>query len=339
MTLGLPNHSLQPTRLAGGKLGLVRSASPRPRMSIRILCCAPMSPWLPRWHVGAPCLLVETDQGPVLVDTGLGLHDYQSPSWLVRFFRVAFGMGIDPEMAAVRQLSRLGYQAGVVQHIVLTHLHFDHAGGLPDFPHAQVHVHRSEYEAMLHPRKCIELGYNRSDFAHGPRWVLYGEQGEEWLGLNAIKLPFVPEMYLVPLFGHTRGHCGVAIRDGNGWLLQCADALPANAEFDVTPDWLNRLVIGPHVPHLRAWSADHPEVHLLAGHMWQAFFNEHVGGPTARCSPGRTPGPSADLAGGRQLWRSVACQNARESVKRSLSRRAVAELEAVRRTCVALRTW
>jgi glyoxylase-like metal-dependent hydrolase (beta-lactamase superfamily II) len=232
-----------------------------------------MSPWFPRWHIGAPCLVIETNQGLVLVDTGLGLHDYERPSLMVRFFLRDFGVIRDPELAAVRQLARLGYSATAVSHIVQTHLHFDHAGGLPDFPHAQVHVHRKEYEAMLHPRSWIELAYDRLDFAHHPCWVLYDQPDAQWLGLEAIHLPFTPEMYLVPLFGHTRGHCGVAIQDGEGWLFQCADALPINAEFDITPAWLNRLVLGPYVPRLRLWASEHPDVRLLAGHMWQSFFD------------------------------------------------------------------
>ena len=32
-------------------------------VTIRILNCAAMSPWLPRWYLGTPCLLVETEQG------------------------------------------------------------------------------------------------------------------------------------------------------------------------------------------------------------------------------------------------------------------------------------
>ena len=241
-------------------------------MAIRILDCARMSPWFPRWHIGGTCLLVDTDKGPVLVDTGLGLHDYTNPTLMVRFFSRDFGVHNDPERAAVRQVAQLGYPPESVQHIVMTHLHFDHAGGLPDFPHARVHVHRRELDAMRRPRSLIEIAYDHSDFAHDPSWVFYDQIDSEWLGLEAIRLPFSPQMFLIPLFGHTRGHCGVALQDGKGWLFHCADALPTNAQFDITPSWLNRLVLGPHVPRLRAWASAHPEVRLLAGHMWRTFF-------------------------------------------------------------------
>lgn len=243
-------------------------------MPICILNCATIEPWFPRWHVGTPCLLIETDQGLVLVDTGLGLRDYASPSPLVRFFRSALGIPNDPRQTALRQLAGLGYPPEDLRHIVLTHLHFDHAGGLPDFPHAQVHIHQREYEAMQRSLGFSARFYDRSHFAHGPRWVLYGSQTERWQGLEAIRLPFTPEMYLVPLFGHTRGHCGVAISDGDGWILQCADALPTNAQFDISPDWINRRVIGPHVPRLRAWAEAHPNVRIIAAHMWLSFFEK-----------------------------------------------------------------
>ena len=241
-------------------------------MSICVLNCAAMAPWFPRWHVGTPCLLIETNQGLVLVDTGLGLHDYTSPSPVVRLFRSALRVPNDPGLTAVRQLIRLGYQPEAVQHIILTHLHFDHAGGLPDFPHAQVHIHQREYDALRQPRSWMEMAYDRSHFAHGPHWVLYERPTDKWQGFDALRLPFTPEMYLIPLFGHTRGHCGVAIQDENGWLFQCGDALPTNAQFDLTPDWLNQLAIGPHVPRLRAWAAAHPDVRIMAAHMWLSFF-------------------------------------------------------------------
>jgi len=241
-------------------------------MSLRVLNCAPMRPWWPRWDVGATCILVETDQGLVLVDTGVGLHDHEHPCWIVRLFALIFGLRRGPDTTAVRQLGKRGIPSESITHIVLTHLHFDHAGGLPDFPHADVHVHRREHQAFLHPRSWIELAYDRADAAHGPRWVLYDRPDAEWFGFEAIRLPFRPAMYLIPLFGHTRGHCGVAIQAGDRWVFQCADALPLSADFNVTPAWLNRLVLGPHQMRLQAFATQHPEVQMLAGHMWRPFF-------------------------------------------------------------------
>jgi glyoxylase-like metal-dependent hydrolase (beta-lactamase superfamily II) len=221
------------------------------------------------------CLAIDTDRGLPLADTGVGLHDRTHPFWIVRQFALDFGLQRDPDTTAVHQLARRGIAAGDVRHIVLTHLHFDHAGGLPDFPHAQVHVHRREYEAFLRPREWIELAYDRLDAAHSPAWRLYEPIDAEWLGFEAIRLPFTPSMYLVPLFGQTRGHCGVAIQTEDGWIFHCGDALPLNAAADVTPAWLNRLVLGPHGPRLEALARAHPEVRLLAGHMRRTFFQDN----------------------------------------------------------------
>jgi glyoxylase-like metal-dependent hydrolase (beta-lactamase superfamily II) len=244
-------------------------------MTIRILDCAPMSPWFPRWHLGGTCLLVETNAGLTLIDSGLGLHDHSNPSPTVKFFISDFGIHKDPESTAIRQISRLGYTPEEVKHIVLTHLHFDHAGGIADFPHAQVHVHKRELDALKNPRQLIDLAYDRSDFVHNPAWVVYDAPDTNWLGFEAIRLPFTPEMYFIPLFGHTRGHCGVAIKSEKGWVFNCADALPTNAQFDLVPHWIGRLVIGSHVSRIREWSRAHPEVRLLAGHMWTSFFEEN----------------------------------------------------------------
>lgn len=228
-----------------------------------------MSPWFPRWKVATPCLVVETDQGLALVDTGMGVHDYTKPSRMVRFFIADFGIPCDPRWAAINQLEQLGYPPESVRHIILTHLHFDHAGGLPDFPHAQVHLHRREYEAMRRPRRLIELAYDPLDFAHKPKWVLYDKVNADWQGLEAIRLPFMPEIYLIPLFGHTRGLCGVAIQDGAGWIFQCSDAIPIEARFDLVPGWLMRMVLGAMVDRMREWGKTHPDIRILAGHEFE----------------------------------------------------------------------
>ena len=233
-----------------------------------------MSPWWPRWQVGQICIQVDSDQGPILVDPGLGLHDHEDPSRLVRFFRFDFGIQYAPDQTAIRQVEHLGYQPEKIEHIVLTHLHFDHAGGIVDFPRAKIQLHRKEFEASLHPKTWIErFAYDKKDFEHGPDWVLYDQSNTRWFDFDAIQLPFSPRMFLIPLFGHTSGLCGVAIETETGWLLQASDSIPINAEFDIVPGWLSRLVIGPHVTRLKTFAHDHPEVRILAGHAWKSFFH------------------------------------------------------------------
>ena len=232
-------------------------------------------PWPPHRAIGAVCLLAETNRGLLLVDTGLGLHDYAGATRMMRDFKRVMRAVEDPGLAAVRQVVRLGYRPEDVQDIVLSHLHLDHAGGLPDFPAAQVHVSRREYQALQHPRKLSELPYNRADFAHSPQWDLHELQGEKWYDFDAVRLAGLePEVWMIPLPGHTSGHCGVALRSGPGWVFFCGDACPVNLEFGWLPRLAYRPTIGPHVPRLRAFAAAHPEVRLVAGHMWREFFEK-----------------------------------------------------------------
>jgi len=217
-------------------------------------------------------LLVETRQGLVLVDTGLGTNDYVRKPGIVRLFQVLTKVPLDPQEAAVHQVKRLGYSLEDVRHIILTHMHFDHCGGLADFPHATVHVHRCEYEAFTGPRRRFtDLAYVGSHVAHRPALNLYDEIGETWFDFPAIRLPFEPEIWLVPLFGHTRGQCGVAICTESGWLFHVADAGPVRLE-EYVPDWFVSLVLGPHTPRLRQFAAAHPNVRITTGHMWLDFF-------------------------------------------------------------------
>jgi glyoxylase-like metal-dependent hydrolase (beta-lactamase superfamily II) len=124
-----------------------------------------------------------------------------------------------------------------VRHIVLTHMHFDHCAGLPDFPWAKVHIYRKEYEAFLgQRRKFTDMAYVQRHITHAPDWIFYDDTGGKWFDFDAIRLPFDPEMWLVPLAGHTRGLCGVAVKTSEGWLFQASDS--AALFNEEAPGWL-----------------------------------------------------------------------------------------------------
>jgi glyoxylase-like metal-dependent hydrolase (beta-lactamase superfamily II) len=241
-------------------------------MTIHLLNCFTCNSRLGTMKTGLLCLLVETDQGLVLVDTGLGLDDYAHPTWFTQLFRVITQMPFDPQQAAVNQIRRLGFRPEDARHIILTHMHFDHCGGLPDFPGANVHVHRREYEAFVNgPRTPFELAYVRRHIEKVRDWAFYASGDEKWFGFDAIRLPFTPQMWLVPLFGHSRGHCGLAIQTPDGWHFHVGDA-GVDVVRNRAPDWLIRAVLGPHWPRLRDFARAHPEIRLTASHMILSFF-------------------------------------------------------------------
>jgi glyoxylase-like metal-dependent hydrolase (beta-lactamase superfamily II) len=176
------------------------------------------------------CLLLEDERGLALVDTGIGLLDVRDPLERIgkRLIDLA-GFQFHEAATAVRQMERLGFDPAAVGDIVLTHGDPDHAGGVADFPRARVHLSAEEHAQVVTGYKR----YRSVQFAHGPDFVAYGPSMRRWFGLEArpIDLGFGAEVLLITLFGHTRGHCGVAVRQGERWLLHAGDAYYVRAEL------------------------------------------------------------------------------------------------------------
>ena len=236
---------------------------------------APPSP-----RAACHCLLLESDSRLALVDTGIGLQDIARPVERIGQAAIeAAGFQFHEQKTAARQIERLGLRPEDVTDIVLTHADPDHAGGLADFSAASVHV---SIEELAH----LESGnqrYSPAQLAHRPRWVAHAPAAERWFGLEARPLPLFAgaDVLLVPLLGHTLGHCGVAVPQEGRWLLHVGDAyylrvelaaddhpVSALATMRADSDALRRASL----TELRRLAQDHAaEVDMLSYHDFTEF--------------------------------------------------------------------
>ena len=157
-------------------------------MRVHHLNCGCMCPRIPRLFAGhlAPrfscnCLLLEGANSLILVDTGLGLRDYQDPKRL-GLLRHFFGFHMEERYAARHQIQNLGFSPDDVTDIVVTHLDRDHSGGIDDFPRATVHVTRKEFEAATSNRSISSLlRYPKNLELRSRKWnILDLNQDYDW---------------------------------------------------------------------------------------------------------------------------------------------------------------
>lgn len=169
------------------------------------------------------CLLLQEGERLALVDTGIGLHDIRNP--IARLGQPLIDMAgfqFHESDTAVRRIEAASSSPLDVRHVVLTHADPDHAGGLADFPAAVVHISEEELAQVT----SGHWRYVAPHFAHNPTWKSYGRAARRWFGLEArsVDIGFSSEVLLIPLFGHTLGHCGVAVQQQDRWLLHAGDA-------------------------------------------------------------------------------------------------------------------
>lgn len=153
------------------------------------------------------CLLVETPAGRVLIETGIG----ERVSDKVRGMRGYTGTPIVPALQAA------GFDPGTVDVVAMSHLHFDHAGGLlradgsRAFPRARIVAQRTEWEIALDDNSRIVASYDQPEIRLVRDWG-----AGDWADGE---VEILPGASVIPTGGHSMGHQAVIVR-GTGPAAQ-----------------------------------------------------------------------------------------------------------------------
>lgn len=189
-----------------------------------------------RIKLSLTCPLIVTARDLVLVDTGIGNRLSEREQ---EIFTPDRGDGL------VGHLRRLGFTPGDVTHVILSHLHFDHVGGVidkspsgdirPVFPNARMYIQKSEWElAMAPPNERLAAAYRHAPECLQPLAKVQLLDGDTRI---------TPEIRTAISGGHTSPHQCVIIESGGTGLIHLADIVPTtshlrlawNAAYDTDP--------------------------------------------------------------------------------------------------------
>ncbi|WP_410880202.1 MBL fold metallo-hydrolase [Myroides sp. DW712] len=227
------------------------------------------------------CVLLETPEKLILLDAGISSIDLAQPT--LHFSETLLkevGFNFEITRSAKEQINNLGLDPTRVTDIVLTHLDCDHSSGLLDFPQATVHVGMEEWTSFTQE----EPRYLPFVLQHQPKVRQYTTSQTTWWGLEARRLSLHPalKIALIPLFGHTLGHCGIAFEVNDKAYFYIGDAYYLRVELTDSTHPIHELTKAraadneqriQTLTRLMAFVKAHPEVNTFGYHDYSEMDN------------------------------------------------------------------
>lgn len=182
-----------------------------------------------RVAIPVTCYLIRSTDGVVLFDTGVSPRAV--PGLLRRDPLARFS---DEDLLAQR-LDTLGLEPSDVDLVVLSHLHFDHAGGADIFPDSELVAQKDEYAYAQYPAPFFADFYYKKNFdLPGYKWRLLDGDTELLPGITALRSD-----------GHTPGHQSLLVElpetgpvilagDCCYWQRSIDDEVPPGVVWDPT---------------------------------------------------------------------------------------------------------
>lgn len=161
--------------------------------------------------------LIEHEDRLVLFDCGPHEQLAEDPKGRLGPTADTYDIEVAPSDLLVNQLRSLGFEPGDITDVVVSHLHYDHAGALTSFTGARVHIQRSERAFAANPPVYQAGDYVQADFDGAITWhELDGD--EDLFGDGRLIIFATP--------GHTRGHQSLLLRLDTQAIVLVGDAAP-----------------------------------------------------------------------------------------------------------------
>lgn len=234
---------------------------------------------------------VHSERGPILIDAPFGHEGPQNAGELFGALLQRGGLTFERNWNVIARLEQLGFRPAEVNDVLLTHLHWDHTGGLKHLAHAQFHASTQEWsDAMsVMSLEAAKRGYAPGDYrALEGRMNLLDVEGMVAVD-DGIDVFGDGSIEAVPMPGHTRGHLGFRLKMTDGrTLFHVGDAIFCDVQVTHRRDLgfmprtlaVGKTEVKSTLHSLRKWWDRNPETRLIASHDYD-LAEECLDGPIA----------------------------------------------------------
>ena len=207
-------------------------------------------------------LLLDNGRRKILIDNGVG---YKLPEKVNKIYDVDFS-----QYTFEQSLANINLKREDITDVILTHLHFDHAGGSTyfdeeknlnlSFPNATYHVQKKQYEWALNPSERDRASFFPDNY----------KPLEEKKVLNFVNDEFKFDEFitLLPVNGHTSHMQLIKVSDGENTLLYTADLIPTAGHVSAP------YIMGYDLFPLTTLEEKHKYLKEISENNWTVFF-EH----------------------------------------------------------------
>ncbi len=180
---------------------------------------------LNRIQLALRCMLLDDGENLVLIETGIGNKNSDK---FINMFNIC-----QHKSALSNALSKYGYIPENITHVILTHLHFDHAGGatklnsegeiVPSFPNAQYFISNKNWQAALNPNPKDKASYLKENY------MILNERNI--LNIIPENTEILDGISTYVVNGHTIGQQLIKVHDDGQTIVFCSDLIPLKSHL------------------------------------------------------------------------------------------------------------